>query len=280
MVGSSAAPELRTTCVADDQGRGTPVTGSTITVSIPTAEGGRDQLEAYLVTPSGEVNGGVVVIHEIWGMQDHFRDVADRFADLGYVAIAPDVLSRVGIDPASGAELARLRFEATEEERSREQPRLREAFSASQAPEYTAWAVTALQAVVDVVAGAAGVDGRIAVTGYCFGGGLSFQLAAADDRIRAAIPYYGRAPEPDTLARITAPVLAFYGSLDEPLMATLPQLRADAAAAGVEFEAVVYDGAKHAFFNDTNATTYDADAAADSWRRSTEFLARHLNPVD
>lgn len=255
------------------------MTGTTLRIPVPPAvDGSRtdEELEAYLSMPDGQPKGGIVVIHEIWGMQDHFRDIADRFAALGYVAIAPDVLSHAGIDPAAGADLARLRFEATEEERTREQPRLREAFSATRAVEYTAWAVAALRAVVDVLGQTPGVDGRIAVTGYCFGGGLSFQLAAADDRVRAAIPYYGRAPEEATLARITAPVLAFYGSLDEPLMATLPQLETDAAAAGLDFQAVVYDGAKHAFFNDTNATTYDEAAAADSWQRSLAFLTQHL----
>ena len=256
------------------------MTGTTISMPAPPAadgSGADEQLQAYLAMPDGPAQGGVVVIHEIWGMQDHFRDIADRFAALGYVAVAPDVLSHAGIDPAAGAELARLRFQATEKERSREQPRLREAFSATRAAEYTAWAVASLRAVVDMLAETPGVDGRIAVTGYCFGGGLSFQLVAADDRVRAAIPYYGRAPEESVLARITAPVLAFYGSLDEPLMTALPQLEADAAAAGLDFQAVVYDGAKHAFFNDANASTYDAAAAADSWRRSLAFLSEHLD---
>jgi len=251
------------------------VTGSTITIPV-----GDEQIEAYLATPAGAVRGGVIVIHEIWGMQDHFRDIANRFADLGYVAVAPDVLSHAGIDPAVGAELARLRFEAGEEERTREQPRLREAFSATRSPDYTTWAVRALRAVVDLLAATPGVDGRIAVTGYCFGGGLSFQLAAADSRVRAALPYYGRAPEGAVLGAIEAPVLAFYGSLDEPLMATLPQLEAAAAAAGVDFRAVVYDGARHAFFNDTNATTYDEPAASDSWRQSIDFLATRLGSPD
>lgn len=247
------------------------MTGSTITIPV-----GDEQIEAYLAEPAGPVRGGIVVIHEIWGMQDHFRDIAERFAALGYVAIAPDVLSHAGIDPAAGAELARLRFEAGEEERTREQPRLRDAFSATRSPDYNAWAVAALRAVVDRLADTPGVDGRIAVTGYCFGGGLSFQLAAADDRIRAALPYYGRAPEPAVLAEISAPVLAFYGSLDDPLMATLPQLESDAAATGLDFRAVVYEGARHAFFNDTNTTTYDEHAASNSWRQSLDFLGTHL----
>ncbi len=258
------------------------MTGTRITVPAPAATDGDgathgdEQFQAYLAVPDGEVKGGIVVIHEIWGMQDHFRDIADRFAAVGYAAIAPDVLSHIGLDPAVGAELARLRFDATEEERTREQPRLREMFSASRAPAYTTWAVAALRAVVDVLADTAGVAGRIAVTGYCFGGGLSFQLAAADDRIRAAIPYYGRAPEGSTLARIQAPILAFYGSLDDALVASLPQLEADTAAAGLNFRAVVYEGAKHAFFNDTNASTYDEAAATDSWQQSIAFLERQL----
>lgn len=102
-------------------------------------------------------------------MEDHVCDIAHRFAPLGYVAAAPDLLSHFGIDSATGAELARLRFTATEEERAREQPRLREAFSATHAPQYQRWAVAALVATVDALVSTPGVDGRVAVIGFCFG---------------------------------------------------------------------------------------------------------------
>ncbi len=229
-------------------------------------------IDAVVLHPDGEgpdhpPRGGLVVIHEIWGLQEQTLAIARRFADDGFVVIVPDVLSRIGVDPIAGAELERLRFHATEEERIREQPRLRELFSSAFDPAYTAWAVEALRRTVDVLAAEPGVDGRIAVTGFCFGGGLAFQLAAADDRVRIALPFYGRGPDRETLARISVPVLAFYGGMDEPLMTDLPRLVADAESEGVAFEPVVYPGAQHAFFNDMNALVHDRDASRDAHRR-------------
>ena len=228
--------------------------------------------DAYLATPAGAVRGGVVLIHEIWGLQAHTRDVADRFAAAGFAVVAPDLLTHAGIDAEVGAELQRLSFDAPEAERVAAQPRLREAFSASRSPEYAVWALRVLRHAVDRLAAQPDVDGRVAVVGFCFGGTYAFQLAAADRRVRAAVPFYGSAPDDDTLARIDAPVLAFYGSADTRLMDGLPALEHAAAAAGVDLTPVVYEGCRHAFFNDTNATTYDARAAQDAWARTIGFL--------
>ncbi len=255
------------------------MTGTFITLTDP-AHPDAGGMDAYVAAPAGEIRGGIIVIHEMWGLQDHTRDVADRFAAEGYLAVAPDVLSNAGIDPSTGAELQRLRYHASEEERVREQPRLRDAFSAARAPEYTAWAISMLRRAVDLLTTTPGVEGRIAVTGFCFGGGLSFQLAATDPRVRASIPFYGAAPDRDTLARIEVPMLALYGSADEPLMATLPKLERDAQDVGADFESVVYPGAKHAFFNDTNVTTYDRAAAADAFVRVLAFLREKLTGAD
>jgi carboxymethylenebutenolidase len=120
------------------------------------------------------------------------------------------------------------------------------------------------------------LDGRIAVTGFCFGGTYSFALAAADPRVRAAVPFYGTAPDADAVARIACPVLALYGEDDPRIMATLPEARKAMADAGVAFTEKIYPGARHAFFNDTNATAYDAAAAGDAWARTLAFLAGHL----
>lgn len=235
---------------------------------------GGDAIECYQAMPDGPPRGGVLVIHEIWGLQDQTRTIADRLADEGHAVFAPDVLSRIGVDPVAGADLERLRFHATDEERTREQPRLRELFSAAYAPDYTAWSVGALQRTLDALAAVTGVGDRLAVVGFCFGGGLAFQLAAADPRVLAAVPFYGRGPDRRTLARIHAPVLAFYGADDEPLMGDLPRLTAEAEAAGVDFDPVVYPGAKHAFFNDLNPIVYDRDAAEDAGTRMHAFIER------
>lgn len=243
----------------------------TLTLTAPDEE----SLSAYVARPDGEPRGGLVLIHEIWGLTAHIRDVADRFAGEGYVVIAPDILSHAGVAPALGEELFALMNSQDEEARTAGQPRMREALSAAHAPEYAEWATAALRAAVDWLDAQPGVDGRIGTVGYCFGGTYAFLLASADDRVRAVVPFYGTAPDAERMRSIAAPVLALYGGQDAALMDALPTVRQSMTAAGVEFTPVVYDGAAHAFFNDTGAR-YDAEAAADAWERTTAFLALHL----
>jgi len=215
--------------------------------------------------------GGLVLIHEVWGLVDHIRDVADRFAEEGWLVAAPDILSHAGVEPALGAELFALVNSDDEEARTAAQPRMREAMSGMRAPDYAQWAVGALRAVVDWLETQRDIDDRIAVTGFCFGGTYAFLLAAADRRIRAAVPFYGTAPDPDRIARIEAPVLALYGERDTALIDALPGVRDAMAAAGVDFEAIVYPGAEHAFFNDTGRR-YSPEHAMEAWARVLEFL--------
>jgi carboxymethylenebutenolidase len=234
---------------------------------------------AYVATPAGPVRGGLVVIHEIWGLQDHITDIADRFAAEGYLAVAPDLLSQVGLAPDVGAELLRLRFSADPAEQTRVQPMLREKMAPMQSPEYASWALQALRLTVDYIAGQPGVADRVGVVGYCFGGSYAFALAAADDRIRVAVPFYGSPPEQTEIAAIGCPVLAFYGDQDQRLMDSLPAVTEAMTAAGVDFTAKVYPGVGHAFFNDTNPHTYDATAAGDAWQRTLTALAAALPAV-
>ncbi len=170
-----------------------------------------DGVSAYRAEPTGEFRGGLVLIHEIWGLVDHIKEVADRLAAEGYLVLAPDLLGEVGISPEVGTELLRLRTSASQEEQTRLQPMMREKMAPPQAPQYGRWAVTALQHCSDYLEGRSGVDGRLCVLGFCFGGSYSFALAAADRRVRTAAPFYGAPPEESDLAAIGRPVLAFYG---------------------------------------------------------------------
>jgi carboxymethylenebutenolidase len=199
-------------------------------------------------------------------------DVADRFAVQGYLAVAPDLLSAAGVTPKAGQELFDARNDPDEERRLAIQPRLREAFSAGYDPAFAAGAVARLTAVVDELVP---VEPRVAVVGFCFGGTYAWALAAADDRVRAAVPFYGRAPEDDQIAAVRCPVLAFYGDQDERLMGDLPRVRAAVAAAGVPFEAEIYAGAGHAFFNDTGPA-YVELAASDAWDDTLSLLGQAL----
>jgi carboxymethylenebutenolidase len=112
----------------------------------------------------------------------------------------------------------------------------------------------------------------VSVLGFCFGGTYSFNLAAHDDRIKHAVPFYGHAPSEDNLKNIQCPILAFYGDEDANLMESLPQLKEDMEKNGKDFEAVVYTGVGHAFFNDTNEHAYDATSAEDAWNKTLAFL--------
>jgi len=232
-----------------------------------------DDLSAYRAEPTGTPKGGIVLIHEIWGLVDHIKNVADRYAAEGYLVIAPDILSGVGITPEAGLELMAIVTSPDEAKRLDAQPRLREAFAPIHQPAFAAYAVPALRSVVDVLAAEPGIDGRIAVTGFCFGGTYSFALAAADHRVRAAMPFYGQAPA--DLTTIGCPVLAFYGENDPPLITALPGVVEAAAAAGLDLTIQVYPGAGHAFFNDTSRA-YVPEAAADAWTRGLAFLEATL----
>ena len=232
-------------------------------------------LTAYRADPPGEVRGGIVVIQEIWGLADHIKDVADRFAEQGYLAIAPDLLGHVGLTPDVGAELQQL-MSADEATRTAAQPRMREAMGGARSPEFAAWAVPALRAVVDLLLEQDEVDGSVGVVGFCFGGSYSFALALAEPRLRAAIAFYGSFPGTGDPAAIACPVLAFYGEEDHGITDGVPELEQRLADAGVDFTARVYHRVGHAFFNDTSPSRYNAEAAGDAWQRSLDFLGRHL----
>jgi carboxymethylenebutenolidase len=233
-------------------------------------------LSAYVAEPPEAVRGGVVVIHEIWGLVDHIKDVADRLAQQGYVAVAPDLLSGIGISPEVGQELHRIRATGGAEEQTKFQPMLREKLAPMQSPEFGQSAIAALRRTVDDLAGRDNVAGRIGVLGFCFGGSYSFALATADSRIRAAVPFYGEPPQLADVGKIACPVLAFYGERDTRLTDNLPKVSKAMLEAGVDFSWEVYPGVGHAFFNDTNPHTYDPGIATDAWTRTLAFLDRSL----
>jgi len=232
-------------------------------------------VDVYRAEAAGALRGGLILIEEIWGLVPHIREVADRLAAEGYLVLAPELLGDI-LGAENGQELMEARDDPDEARRTAVQPKLRELFSGMRDPVFAAGAVAKLQRLVDALEAEPGVDGRIAVLGFCFGGSYAFALAAADPRVRAVVPFYGSAPAADDIARIEAPVLAFYGEHDERLIAALPEVEAAFARAGGDFTATVYPDAGHAFFNDTNPHAYDAPAARDAWEKATAFLAERL----
>ena len=208
----------------------------------------------YLAPPpvSADVHAGVVVIQEWWGLVPHIEDVAERFAALGYVALAPDL----------------YHGESTVE--AEEAHHLMEGLDWGRAAQELAGAVAYLRSV-------AGVS-RVGVVGFCMGGALTV-IAAADPDVDAYASFYGF-PPPGTAAldRIDAPGLIFFGEHENAF--SVPDAQAFAKRqrrSGKHAEVVVYPGAGHAFFNDTRPEAYVQAAAGNAWQRTVELLERHLH---
>jgi carboxymethylenebutenolidase len=223
---------------------------STSNVEFP-ANGGT--VPGYLAKPEG--NGpfpGVVVIQEWWGLDDHIKDVARRYAEEGFVAVAPDLYhGKVATEPNDAQKLA---MEMDQDRAGVE----------------IAGAVKYLLGRPDV--------GKVGVTGFCMGGRLSFLAAYRTPEASAIVPFYGASPEPwSQMANITAPVLAFYAEDDPNITPKVPQVAAAMADAGKDFEYTIYPGTHHAFFNDDRPHTYSAEASADTWKRALAFFRDKLS---
>ena len=236
---------------------------------------GDKTLDCYLAEPTGETKGGLILIHEVWGLVDHIKSVADRFGAEGYMVLAPDLLSETDI----AANVGTLNIDLFDpEKRSEAQPKLRALTAPMQVPEFGQKTIAKLKDCFDYLYNQAGLKQNVAVCGFCFGGSYSYSLAINEARLKAAVPFYGHvSTEISELQKINCPVLAFYGEKDENLMATLPELKQNMKAAGVNYEAVVYPNVGHAFFNDTNKFTYNQAVATDAWQRTLRFLAAHMN---
>jgi carboxymethylenebutenolidase len=192
-----------------------------------------------------EVKGkapAVVVIHEIYGLSDWARNVVDELAEAGYIAIAPDLLWGTGAKGGGTAEL------------SSDQIGLK--IRALPADQITA----DLNACADYVKKLDACNGKIAVAGFCYGGGESFRFATNSKAVKAAFVFYGTPPKAGEMAKIQAPVYGFYGGNDARVTATVPQATTDMKAAGKTYEPTVYDGAGHGFMRAGEAPPPEAGA--------------------
>ena len=208
----------------------------------------------YLATPASGSGPGVIVIQEWWGLVDHVKDVADRFANEGFVALAPDMYhGETATSPDDAGKLMMaLNIEQTERD---------------------------LRGAVDYLLARDEVSGdRVGTVGFCMGGQLSLFAACANAKVGACVDFYGIHPNvaPD-LASLQAPVLGFFAEKDGFVTPEVARkLEADLQAAGKQVEITIFDGADHAFFNDTRAEVYHAAYAAECWTRMLAFYRRHL----
>lgn len=209
----------------------------------------------YLAWPSGSsLWPGVVVIQEWWGLDDHIKSIADRFAAAGFAAIAPDLYNgQVATEPD---EARKLRMALVWDE-----------------------ALAVIQGAINHLVGQSQVSPKkVGVTGFCMGGGLTWHAAAKLDHVGAAVPFYGGGPEmsDEEVARIGAPVLAIFGELDQGVSPQVANQRAGQMdRAGIKHETIIYPNAQHAFFNDTRAAC-NPEAAADAWQRMLNFFKEAL----
>jgi len=214
-------------------------------------------MEGYLSRPNGAGPfPAVIVIHENRGLNDHIRDVVRRLAAQGYAALAVDLLSRQGGTASF----------ATPDDASK-------AFQNIQDDEV----IRGLNSSYNYLNSNAAVKkDTLAVMGFCWGGQRSFLYATANPKLKAAVVFYGSPPPEEKLAQIQAPVLGNYGEQDTRITSTVPAIQEKMNSLGKIYEAKVYPGAPHAFFNDTNTQRYNEAAAKDAWERTLAFLKKHL----
>lgn len=228
------------------------------------------EFPAYMVSEK-DTTSAVIVIEEIWGLNDHIKDVAEKVAMLGYTVLAPELLSETGVLGRISPEI--FKEMANPDTRDEAQKKMREATAPLYAPDFGEKAVSKLQACYDLLK-SEGMD-KIAVIGFCFGGTYSYAFATHNPELNACIAFYGQPPL-GKVANIQCPVLSFYGEEDQRLMESLPQLKEEMAKYNKDFTYKVYKGAGHAFFNDTNTMRYHPDAAKDSWKLTVELLREKL----
>jgi carboxymethylenebutenolidase len=216
--------------------------------------GSKGSVKGYLARPAGEAKApGVLVIHENRGLQPHIRDVARRAAMAGYVTLAPDLMSAIGGTPASEDE-ARTAF-----------------------AQLTATVALAdARESIDYLRGRPDVTGKIGIVGFCWGGTLVGLIAASGADVQAAVVFYGSAPPPESVPAIRAPLLLHYAGLDERVNASVPPFEAALKRAGTPYTLYRYEGAQHAFHNDTSQARYHPEAARLAWSRTLEFFERAL----
>jgi carboxymethylenebutenolidase len=212
-------------------------------------------IKGYLVRPKAEgTYPAVLVIHENRGLNPHIKDVTRRMAKEGFIAFGGDYLTADGGTPA-------------DEEKAREmigalKPEAVLAFS---------------RAAVDALAKLPGANGKVGAIGFCWGGGTVNALAvAADPNFKAGVAYYGRQAPAADVPNITAPLMLHYAGLDERINAGIAEFEAALKANGKSYELFMYEGANHAFNNDTNAARYNKQASDLAWSRTVAFLKEHL----
>jgi carboxymethylenebutenolidase len=216
---------------------------------------GDTNIMGYLARPSNVEKAPVILIcHENRGLTPHIQDVARRYGKAGYVGLAVDLLSRQGGSAALGE---------------------------SNVPGALG-KIPPEQFVQDFKSGGQYLQGqpfadaaRVGMTGFCFGGGVTWQVAVHMPELLAAVPYYGPHPNPSDIPNIHAAILAIYGALDNRINSGIPAIEEAMKANNKIYEKIIYPNADHAFHNDTG-TRYNAEAAKDAWGRTLAWFEQYV----
>jgi carboxymethylenebutenolidase len=211
------------------------------------------EMLAHFARPKGEAKlPGVIVIHENRGLNPHTRDVARRVALEGFLAVAPDACSPLG---------------GTPEDVDAARAKMRELDASTTVKNFVA-AVKYLKTHPQST-------GKVGCMGFCWGGGMTNQVAVNSADLNAGVPFYGRQPAAEDVPKIKASMLCHYGGLDERINAGIEAFEAAMKKAGIEYQIHTYDGAAHAFFNDSS-TRYHEEAAKLAWKRTIAFFKEKL----
>ncbi len=235
-----------------------PRHGEWVDVKLPS---GGAPIRTWIVYPERKDKAGVVVlIHEIYGLSDWLRGVADQLARDGFIAVAPDLISGLGPN-GGGTDSAASRDDVVK-------------LVQTLTPEMTK---ARLDAVREYAARLPAANGKIATIGFCWGGGRSFSYAATQPTLAAAVVYYGTPPEAAELARIKAPVLGFYGGDDARVTSTVAPAQAEMKKLGKSYEPHVFAGAGHGFLRaQEDRAGANLKATQMAWPRTVTFLREHL----
>ncbi|WP_407557292.1 dienelactone hydrolase family protein [Winogradskyella sp. 4-2091] len=195
---------------------------------------------------------GVIVVHENRGLNPYIEDVGRRTAKEGFISLAPDALSPLGGYPGNDDDGRAM-------QKKRNQQEMLEDFIAA----------------YNYLKNHENCDGNVGVVGFCFGGWISNMMAVRIPDLAAAVPYYGRQPEAEDAAKVTAPLLLQYGELDTRVNAGWPAYEAILKENKIEHTAYIYPNVNHGFHNNTTPR-YDKEAATLSWQRTIAFFKKHL----
>jgi carboxymethylenebutenolidase len=210
----------------------------------------------YLAVPESGKGPGLVVLQEWWGVDDHIRSVVDRFAAEGFVALAPDLYRGETTDQPDEAQQKMMALNMDQAEKD-------------------------MRGAVDYIAEQDAYDGGgIGSVGFCLGGGLAVWAATANDKVDAVVSYYYVMPhgKPD-FSKVKAPVQGHFGTADDFVpVDDAKALERELNDAGADAKFEFYEGAGHAFFNDTDRLgTYDENHARNAWQKTVDFFKAHLS---